>query len=198
MSKTLSFSMMTVAIVLLASQFAQATSLSQANAEARNLALQELTQSQRAADETPALKAKLGKLARAHIQPGPFCIQLEKSCYTQRQLGYRSSEYYSFGEFKEIPKAGIYTSIYETRFGNSSSDHANFLAVATQNNVSESALMLALEPKERLSTAFLRSYTKSHPNKPTHQSDNILYSYEWEINLDGEIIETEHRIGNGD
>ena len=167
------------------------------NRVARRAALAEMQRLQDNPYETPYFKVTLAKLARLGAQAGPLCLQLKKGCYTQRQLGYRSSEYYALGELKNLPKAGIYTSIWEARFP-STERNALVNQVAEANGVSPLTIMYAIELNEKLGIAYLAHYRNTHPNRPTKKSGNTECSYSWQISEDAQIAEHEACYGDGD
>jgi hypothetical protein len=152
------------------------------NGLARETALRRLEQDKSDPTVGPYLRAQVAKFKKLGVVPGPFCLQLRKGCLTQRELGYRSSEYYSLGDIKNLPKIGIYVSMYEGRLA-SPAAHERFHKIADENGVSGLTLMYALELKEKLGIAYLEQHAAENPNRPNHT---------WEIDEDGKVFEKEH------
>ena len=161
-----------IAAVLLVSSFsagaALADGLSTPNRAAGSEALAEMKLDQGLV-ETAAFEAGLAKLRSAGVLVGPLCIELKNGCFTQRELAYRSSEYYVAGGF-ELPRAGLYASAWDTRFPQQAGAE-RFKAVVRANGVDELLLFHALEYRERLEHAYLRSYAKTHSTQTSWQID---------------------------
>lgn len=174
-----------------------ADSLSTANRQARMEALRTLQNSTSSHFEGMYLAELVAKYQKMGIEPGPFCIQLRSGCLTQRKLGYRSNEYFDLGEIKNISKAGIYTSVSEARLP-SSALNTKFDQVAQANNVNPLTLLLAIDVKEKLELAYLAEYTSKHPNTPTKQQGDLVSTYSWAIDEDGNIVERVSTVGSGD
>jgi hypothetical protein len=143
--------------------------------------------------ETAAFESGLAKLRATGVLVGPLCIELRNGCFTQRELAYHSSEYYLAGGF-ELPKAGLYTSAWDSRFPQQAMSE-RFRSVARANGVDELILFNAITFKERLERAYLRSYSKSHPNTPPREFGGSLTTYSWSVDEDGHVVETSATSG---
>jgi hypothetical protein len=131
------------------------------------------------------------------MKPGPFCIEIAGECRTQRELGYRTSEYYEIDGVGLMMKAGIYTSIAEARFPNDSYVKAG--AWCEAHKVSLLTLFYAIEAKERLGFAYLAAYKRAHPNRANFDDRyGLHHSFYWDIDQDGHVVEAESVWGDGD
>jgi hypothetical protein len=167
------------------------------NRVARAEALARMRVTQSSPSETPFFMSGLNQLKEQGIDVGPLCIQLSGGCMTRGQLAYRESEYYSVGGLREMPKAGLYTSLIEARFPTRYA-HEQFAGVARRNGVDELALLQAVEFQERLQHAYVRAFAAKHPNRPATEIQGIRYSYEWAVMDNGEIAEIGRAVGDGD
>jgi hypothetical protein len=150
------------------------------NGVARETALRRIEQTDKV--EGAYYRAQVSKLRKLGVVPGPFCVQLKNGCLTRRDIGYREGEYYSLGELKNLPKLGIYTSMYSGRLPTAEA-HERFQKIAEENGVSGLSLMYAIEYQEKLGLAYLEQYAIENPNRPNHT---------WEIGEDGKVFEKEH------
>lgn len=185
-----------VATVSVLSQ-AQGADLTAANKAARAEALDEIELSADSPIEARYLDVVLAKFKRMGLVPGPLCIEMKGKCYTQRELGYRSSEYYSIGELRNLPKAGLYTSVWQARFPTSEANQ-KIARVSEETGINQLVLVQAIELKEKLELSYLAAYEKKHPSRPRRDEGDYTYDYSWKVSVDGEVVESEAIYGNGD
>jgi hypothetical protein len=159
-------------------------------------ALEEVARGPHGAVEAASLRLTLAKFAALGVRPGPLSIELAGVAKTREELGYRPSESFDLGPLRGIAKAGIYTSIAQARLPDANAN-ARFRA-AIPAGVDPLAVLLSLEVKERLETAYLASFTRTHALPAPRRDGSLDCSSHWEIDGQGCLVAVEACYGQGD
>ncbi|MBI3543094.1 MAG: hypothetical protein HY075_07465 [Deltaproteobacteria bacterium] len=177
---------------------ANASELADANRAAVAQVLSGLSSSSREGKiEADYLALQLDRFASRFVKPGPFCLELREGCFTRRQLGYRAGEHYALGRFRNLPKIGIYVPMVEARYPTFEAlEKAR--RILERNGTDELTLMYAIEAQEQLALVYLEDYAKKNPPRAARDEGSLHYSYSWQVNEDGDVVQVEAVWGDGD